>query len=465
MTEGPGGKDEILLKRSGRRARLDVTADDLEVPTRSLPAVTRPAPSATSKHRAARPAHSSVELRRPRPLPGAGGPPDGGTPVRYVHDQPSPWWKSRGATWAAAGLLALAVVAVVSVFLIAGGRDPADEAYAQLSSSGTTVVSVTREASEATRLAAVRKAGRTAGQALGELDTPEAELRQLDDARYGPPALELVRAERAYLDALGDLRLVNLEMVSERSLAGWRSIRRKIANRQAQVVEASEAIALQSFPQDTAKIALSATELSGPLGALSATITKAHAEVQAYRRRVRDWRAAVGRARGREGEIVQYRNSVQGALTAYSSDRKKVDGFVERADAITPGDSAARAQSDVDNFYADRQRTIDQLSNALDAAPQSVRTAHQNLEAPLRESLRGLDALRQAVSEYETDPFGTTYTSVKQTPSWSEFEDASASATSDYQAASAQWNTAVLSAIKDVKDRGGIPPRPKRPVL
>lgn len=461
---GSGSADnEILLKRSGKRARLEITEADLEETAR-LPAVTtahqRPARAPARGRGVTSPA---VDLKRPRPLPGRGGPPAGGPPTRYVHDAPTPWWKTRAATWTAAGLLALLVVVVVAAIALIGGTDPAEATYDQLSKTSSAVIDVTDEASQATRLVAVRAAGADAATGLDELQSPEAALRQISDERYRQPAVDLVVAERAYLEALQQLRRVNVRMVDGTKAADWAAIRRRIANKQREVVRASDAVAALDFSEDAAKVTFTPAEMNATLVALGTTVSKARQQMREYRARLRNWRRAVARARGKAAVITRYRDAVQSSLNDYRTDRTKVDDFVAKAGQLSLGDSIARAQTEVDGFYADRQDTIAQLSNALTDAPESVRTAHKNLESPLQQSLRGLDALRQAISEYETDPYGSTYTSVTETPAWGEFQDASRSATSDYDSAVAQWNSAVQAAVKQVKDRGGIPPEPKRP--
>lgn len=467
MNSGRDDDDQILLKRSGKRGRLEITVDDLESPTTRLPAVSGPGPSTgRSELESPRRAEPEVQLRTPRPLPGRGGrPPAGGPPDRYVHDVPTPWWRTRAATWAAAGLLALAVVAVVLVVALTGGKSSEEVAYGELKATHTTVVNVMDEASQAKTLVDLRAAGVSAGGALDSLQAPEAELRQVGDESVRQPSLDLVAAERLYLQALQRLSGVDRAFVAERSSARWSSIRQGLENRERQLVTAGGAVAALRLGGAPDKIVLSDADLSGTRQAVDGTVTKARDALAAYRRELADWRRAVGRARGKERTINAYRSQVQGAIDAYAADRRKVDAFVERAPRIQTSDEVVRAADELSGFYSDRQRTIEQLSIALPNAPESVRAAHKNLQAPLQESLRGLSALQDALSEYQTDPYDTVYMSVTDTPGWQEFKSASDSATSQLGSATAQWGTAVQAAIKDVKDRGGIPPRPKPPSI
>lgn len=447
--------DEIILKRSGKRARLEITLDDLDdAPTETLPGVT------TSPRRlSTRSSTTSAPAR-------GGSPPRGFPPTRYIHGEDVPWWRTRRSAWIAGGLLGLLVVVVAALLVINAGADPEEVAYEQLSTTRAVVVSSMDQAGEATKLVALREAGRAAGASVDELAEPEATVRDLDDPTVRSAAVDVVAAERRYLLALERLEGVDRALVGERSAAGWQKIRRQIADAQRELSAAAERLGVLGFPGGGAKARVSDVAMDEVLQNVTGTVEGARERLREYRRAVAAYDRAVARARAKERGINDYRRAVARALDAYQADRTKVDGFVATADEIRLGESAARAYADVRGFVADREATVRQLANFLAQAPESVRSSHKNLEVPIQDSLEGLRALETAIYEYENDPYtGTVFQSVTETPGWASFERASDDADTSITQTRGAWEAAVTDAVKDVKDRGDIPKRPAAPQL
>lgn len=465
MNPASGPDDQILLKGSGKRSRLEISEDDLSsTTTAGRPAAVAP-PEA---ERATRPSAQTIDddvtitLRR-RPLPGGGMvPPAGGPPDQYLHDAPTPWWRTRAATWTAAGLLALVVVSVAGILLLSGGKSDEEVVYAQLTSTHTAVNNVMDDASQARKLADLRAAGESAGTALASLDQPEATIRGLDNPSLTALALDLVAAERLYLQALEGLTKLDRASVTAADASAWRAQRQAIENAQRKVADAGDAVNGLALPGAAEPVILSDAELGSAAQAVNETVTTARDRWRAYRRAMKRYDAAVARAQAKEREINRYRQQVLSALAAYSADRKKVDELVARARDFTSTSDAEAALGEVDDFVSDRQRTITELTNALPLAPTAeVRAAHKNLQSPLSSSLDGLQSLDEALATWASD----SVANVQQESTWDDFQRQSDDATQQLNSTSAVWEQTVQSAIKDVKDRGGIPHHPKPPQI
>lgn len=450
---------DIILKSSGKRARLEVTLDDEPAVAVAAPVVARPrsAPG-TDVTPVSTPRETAIAA--PVATPPGGMQPPGGPPVIYVHDEPEggSWWQSRSASIIAAVVLIVAAI-VVALVLLLGGKDDKQPIATELTNAHNAVESALGQAGRATRLAQVRSAGRNAYRQTSRLDSPAANIAHQDDKVDARPAAQLVEAERTYLSALTHLGQVDYAVAEDHRLTQWRTIHTRIADAQGDLVLAAAKVDRLGLPTSSGTFLVSRSELDRTLERLDAAVTGAHRQIVLYEQRLKTYRSSKTRALGSAGPLVTYRDRVEQLLSDYAQGRHEVSVWSEDAADIHPS-NAAEADVKISGFISARQNIISQLDDALDDAPAEVRTAHRDLGVPLSNSLQGLQAAESAVSETESstdDDYDPT-----QSTSWLAFQQASDQVEQTLGTARAAWERAVAEKIHAVRS-SGIAPHPQKP--
>jgi hypothetical protein len=455
MRDGNHSED-IILKRSGKRARLEVTLDDEPGGAVAGTVVRRPrsAPATQAPGAAAPPA--PVPVATP---PGGMAPPPGAPPVLYVHDEPGgSWWQTRSASVAAVVVLLVALI-VAGCVLLLGGKDGKQPVAIELANTHNAMQTAMDQAGRATKLAQVRSAGKNAYRQLGRLDSPAANVRDQKDKDAARPAADLIATERAYLSALSHLGEVKYAAAADPRLTRWKSIRTRIAEAQRPLMLAAAKVDHLDLPSSAGTLLITQSQLDRTLDQLDATVTGANRQVTLYERRLRTYRSSKRRALASAQPLIQYRDHVAQILASYAASRHDVDLWVEGITHVHP-DNADRAQAQVEGFISARQDVIDQLTSSLDSAPPSVRTAHKALGVPLSDSLEGLSAAASAIGETQySDDESTNPT---DSTSWIQFQDASQRVQGTLATARSAWSQAIALEIHDARS-GKIAMHPKKP--
>jgi hypothetical protein len=376
--------------------------------------------------------------------------------VRYVHGEGQPFWRAP-STLIGAGIV-LALVVAVTLVVALSGDGARDEAATQLVTAREVLLEPMRRAGVATRLGDLRAAGRASAAAAGELNDPEAIVRQLSDRSVREPAAAVLSAERAYLTALGELDTVTEKVAAERPLRRWTTIKRTIVGTHRDLLAASAEAATLKLAVTNAFI--DQTALESTLRGADAAVQSAHDQLVAYERRLSRYRTAQRRARSNAAVVERYRTTVNGILADYRSDRLRVDAWAERVRS-QPRDEMQQARNDIEEFRADRRQTLRALDTVRSDAPASVLSAHEGLKSAVSESFDGLNDALSATADFESDSFDE-YDSIADTPSWRRFGDRSESVDGTRDQTVGSWSVAVNAEIK--RRAGiGIPKRPRKP--
>jgi outer membrane murein-binding lipoprotein Lpp len=453
--------EDIVLKRSGKRARLDVTLDDEPAAAVAGVVIRRPrsAPATQAPSATADLASAAAVVPVPAAAPPAGMQPPGGPPIIYVHDEPGgSWWQSRSASITAVVVLLVAAIVVACVLLL-GGKDGKQPIATELANTHNAMQSALGQAGRATKLAQIRSAGRNAYRQTSRLDSPAANVGHQSDADLARPAAQLIGAERAYLSALTHLGQVNYAAAADHRLTHWKSIRARIADAQRPLLLAAAKVDDLDLPTSVGTILVTRSELDATLDRLDATVTGANHQIVLYEQRLKTYRSSKKRALGNAQPLVEYRDRVGQILSSYAQGRHEVSLWAEDAVHIHPP-NAEDAAVKVRGFISAREDIISQLDGALDAAPVQVRTTHRDLGVPLRESLEGLTAAAAAIEEtaLSTDD----ETNPTRSSSWIAFQDASKRVESTLGTARAAWDRAIASQIHEARSHG-IAMHPTKP--
>lgn len=477
--------DEIVLKGSGKRARLEVKVDDVEkprivvddlppdvparLPARQPPRTTRPsarspAPTTPPSRPPSRPGSRSTPVYPP-PEPTtivSGGPPTGGgPPVRYVHDNGGQaWWQSRSASVAAAVVLVLAVVAVLAVVL--GREDQSKIAVAaSLESTKSTIEDAIKPVRAATRLGPLRKAARRAKLQVAALDSPDIDLMHSKNRELAEPAMALVASEKAYLKALGGLARLTPERVGESGRATWRRIWGEINTAAEDVVTASAAVSASELDEPSGGVGFTKADLDQALSPVETLVDSGYRKLKRWSARREAYRAAIAAAKRRSIPVMEYRRDVEQALDAYASDRADVRGWANNASSFRRTDGS-RLHGQVQGFANEHKRTVDELRIARaqrPVLPSSVRRGHESFEIALSASLDGLVQADAAISAFTSDSV-RHYSDVTEVAEWDEFLRLIQSANDRMARLRGSWTSAVGAEISRIQSSIGV----KKPV-
>jgi hypothetical protein len=447
--------EDIVLKRSGKRARLEVTVDDEPAVAVSGTVVPRPRSAAATQV----PIGRASVAPRTRVIAAPPAVPPGGPPVHYVHDEPGgSWWQSRSASVITAVVLAVSLVVVACVLLL-GGSDGKQPIATELANSRNAVQSVISQANSATRLAQIRSAGHNAHAQLGRLDSPAANVAHSKHRSLAQPAGELIAAERSYLSALSDLADVDYSVAADPRLTRWQSIKARIVETQRPLSLAAAGVDRLALPTSAGPLLITQGQIGSTLDHLDATVTGANNQIMLYQRRLRAYQSSKTRAASSASPLIAYRDRVNQLLASYAAGRNEVSVWAAGVRDIHPS-NADEAAAKVDGFITARQDIINQLQDALGDAPLSVRTAHRDLGVPLSDSLDGLQAAYAAIEEtsMSSDPQSDPTSS----SSWIRFEDASTQVERSLATARSAWGQAISLEIHKMRS-SGIAMHPKKP--
>jgi hypothetical protein len=444
---------EIVIKRTGRRARLEITSEDLGITPRSGPATPPPGgvPQPPSHYLQPRP--SPPTARRP-PVPPA--------TARPTAAAPTP--PNRSLLWPLVGAATLLTAAVVAAVVLLSGKDDSERISKSLADAHALIEPVVRSGDSVARLRAIAETGKAADEARQKLaGAPEAALQGLPASEKRDAALAVLRAEREYVTSLAALRGVNRKLASEARLRGWEAIKRGVAEAQQRVLSTSATFARINENDDAPPPLFKEAQLASLLARLDEVMTTSNKALRSYQRALSKYRTAKRRAEARAAKIRGFGDQVISVINQYSNQRKEVAEWARTAALNYRPDDAVKARDAINLFRTQRQNTLSKLYNLKSLAPTTeLETLIDNFEAPLTLSMQGLDMAERAADElagFYDDPSAR----IDQTSAWEAFmERWSPAAENEIDAQLATWRQAVDSAAAEAAS-DGVPAKPRPP--
>lgn len=441
--------DEIVLKRSGKRAKLEITIEDLvdrrlviedddpAPPARSVPPTTvvparegraQSAPptaeSSSPSPAPTRPRQSPPTHPTPRPrtmVHGGTTPPGSRPPTRYIHDDGAPkWWQSRSASVVAAVVLALAVVAAVLV-VVTHDDGSKGEVATTLTGTKTIVKSASDSVQRVTRLKSLQRAGGGVSAQLALLDDPRMNLENRSQRNEGvyKPAIALVASETAYLQALGQLHRVSCRLI-DKDFNAWRTIRARIDDAAGRVVAASVAVENLDLGDASGGATLVEADLKPALLHAEELVSSNRSLIVGWRKRRTRFRASLRAASRRAAPAREYRETVAAELADIAELRAAVTAWSRGAASVKRADADELATR-VTGFQTDFAREAALLEDALKSTPDvpsSVRREHKALGLALSELDDALLQAQTAIGEFASD---ASRADITDTTAWGEF--------------------------------------------